>query len=209
MPSAPRSMPEVSNGAAPRVWGWTAVAMAGLIRPDASEAECDPVLARVAAADERVARHEDRLPAAELAEVALGAHLQAGGREGGRLQPGLDQQPVAVDAKARLVQRGLRVGAVVDDRADELQVRLGLDEAAHDPEGPEERAVAREQAGDDRVVRPRAGDDLARHGEARAAVVQDDPGARRDNARAEAHEQALDERDRHAVGVDHAEVDGA
>src|SRR5256714_9723028 len=136
MPSGPRSMPDMSKGAAPRVWGWTAVAMPRTVAR--SEAEGDAVLARVAAAGEPVAGDEDRLAAAEVADVGLGAHGEAGGREGGGVEARLDRQRVAVDAEARAVERGLRVEALVDQPADELQVRLSLDEAAHDPEGPEQ-----------------------------------------------------------------------
>ena len=56
---------------------------------------------------------------------------------------------------------------------------------------------------------PPAGLDRARDGEARAAVLEHDAGPRRDDARAEALVEALDERDGHAVAVDGAEVDGA
>ena len=51
--------------------------------------------------------------------------------------------------------------------------------------------------------------DRARDGEARAAVLQRDPGAGCDDTRAERLEQALDEGDGHPVLVDRAEVDGA
>src|SRR3954451_6588713 len=187
MPSSPRSMPDMSNGAAPRACGWTSVAMA---RRYASQSERDPVLAPVAAADERVAGHQDRLAAAEEQMVALGAHLQAGGREAGGIEAGLEREDLAVDAKPRAVQRGLRVQAVVDEPADELKVCLGLEERAHDPERPEQLAVAQQQSRDERVVRARPRHDLALDGEPRGAVVEHDPGAGRHDARAEAAEQA-------------------
>src|SRR6478752_3338706 len=49
----------------------------------------------------------------------------------------------------------------------------------------------------------------ARAREAGAAILQDDPSARRDDARAEAAEEALDERDRSALAVHGAQVDRA
>ena len=46
----------------------------------------------------------------------------------------LEEHAFAVDAKARPVERRLRVEAVVDERGHELEVRLGLDEPAHHTE---------------------------------------------------------------------------
>ena len=59
------------------------------------------------------------------------AHLQAGALELLRAfpQPFLEADGVGLDAEARAVERRLRIEAVVDDGADELDVRLGLDEA--------------------------------------------------------------------------------
>src|SRR2546423_10744864 len=101
MPSGPRSIPDRSKGAAPRVCGWTAVAMA---RTVLLQAESDTVLARVAAADQRLAVDEGRLAAAELRDLVLDADLEARGGEVGGVEPGLDQQRVAVDAEARVVE---------------------------------------------------------------------------------------------------------
>ncbi len=85
-------------------------------------------------------------------------------------------------------------------------MRLRLDEAAHVPERPEQRPVAPQHPRDDRVVGPPARLDAPVDGEARAAVLQRDARARRDDERAEALVEALDEGDGHPVGVDHAEV---
>ena len=83
------------------------------------------------------------------------AHLQAGALELLRAfpQPFLEADGVGLDAEARAVERRLRIEAVVDDGADELDVRLGLDEAPHDPERPGQCPVAQQHPGDDRVVR--------------------------------------------------------
>ena len=60
----------------------------------------------------------------------------------------------------------------------ELEVRLGLDEAAHDAEGAEEVSVAEQHPGDDRVVRPPARLHRAADGEAGAPVLEIDARAR-------------------------------
>ena len=71
-------------------------------------------------------------------------------------QPGLDlQAPAAVGAKARRVERGLRVQAIVDHSPHDLEVRLGLHGRAHHTEGAQQAPVAREQPGDDRLKRAR------------------------------------------------------
>ena len=119
----------------------------------------------------------------------------------------LEQDAVTLRAEARAVECRLGVEPLVDERRDELDVRLCLDEPAHDAERTEQLAVAEEHSRDDRVVRPAARLDLPRDGEARSAVLQDDSGSGRDDAAPEAAVQALDEGDRHPACVDGAEVD--
>src|SRR5262249_40209997 len=176
-----------------------------------SEARRVAVLAGVGATDERFALDEDRLPAAEAVRVRL-AHGPVA--ELVQLLVSLPEaflQPdvLAVDPEAGSVERSLRIEPVVDERGDELHVRLRLDEAAHHAERPEQLAAAQQKAGDDRVVRPPPRLDGSADREACAAALEDDARARRDGHGAEPVEQALDERDGHAVAVDGAEVDGA
>ena len=83
-------------------------------------------------------------------------------------------------------------------------MRLGLDEAAHQPERADELAPAREHAGDQRVVGARAADHRALDREARGPVVQHDAGGASHHARSERLVQALEQRYRHAVAVDRA-----
>src|SRR5581483_4832083 len=177
----------------------------------ASDAGRVAVLAGIGAADERVALEEDRLAATEAERLRL-AHrpvAEALEVEVALPQPLLEPDDVAVDAEAGAVERGLRVEAVVDERRDELHVRLRLDEAAHDAERAVEAPVAEEHPRDDRVVRAAARLDRARDGEAGAAVLQHDAGSGGDDAGAERLEQALDEGGGHALLVDRAQVDGA
>src|SRR5581483_11466746 len=161
----------------------------------ASDAGRVAVLAGIGAADERVALEEDRLAATEAERLRL-AHrpvAEALEVEVALPQPLLEPDDVAVDAEAGAVERGLRVEAVVDERRDELHVRLRLDEAAHDAERAVEAPVAEEHPRDDRVVRAAARLDRARDGDAGAERL----------------EQALDEGGGHALLVDRAQVDGA
>ena len=53
-------------------------------------------------------------------------------------EPLLELHDVAVDHEPRPLERGLRVEPVVHDRGHELQVRLRLEESAHDAERPGE-----------------------------------------------------------------------
>src|SRR5207245_939329 len=73
----------------------------------------------------------------------------------------------------------------------------------------EQLAVAQQEPRDDRVVRTPPRLDRAVDEEARAAVVERDPGPRSDEAGAEAFVVALDEGDRRPLGVDRAKVDRA
>ena len=116
---------------------------------------------------------------------------------------------VAVDPEAGPVEGDLWIQVFVDERGHELDVRLRLYEAAHDAERPEQPSFSQEHPGDDRVVRPTAGNDASGNCEARAAVLKDDAGAGRDDARPEAVVEALDQRDGHTVAVHGAEVHGA
>src|SRR4051794_1735080 len=148
-----------------------------------SEAGSVPVLARLGAADERVALHQDGLSAAEAAVV--GRDLRPVPATGERAlvaaQSGLElQEPVAavtVEAEARRIQRGLRVEALVEQARDELHVALWLHVAAHQAERAEQLTVAQQHARDDRVERPPAGREPVRvarlEGEAGAPVLQD------------------------------------
>src|SRR5947207_9361652 len=88
-------------------------------------------------------------------------------------------------------------------------MRLRLDEAAHDPERPEQAPVAEEHARNGGVVWAAARYDRSRDREGGAAVLEDDAGSGRDDPGSEALVQALDEGHGHAVAVDRAEVDGA
>src|SRR5439155_5006235 len=136
-------------------------------------------LPRIRAADEGVALDEDRLATAEAVRLCLAHRPIAERLEVGVPFPQalLEAHHVAVDAEARAVEGGLGVEPVVDERRDELHVRLGLDEAAHHAEGPEQRSVAEEHARDDRVVGTTPWLDGTADGEAGAAVLQDDAGA--------------------------------
>src|SRR5262249_51745422 len=124
-------------------------------------------------------------------------------------EPFLEEDDAVLDPESRPVERRLRVEAIVDQRGDELHVRLRLDEAAHHAERAEELSVPEQHAGDDRVVRTLARLDAPLDGEAAAAVLEQDAGARSDEPGAEAPVQALDERDGRPVAVDRAQVDGA
>jgi hypothetical protein len=77
--------------------------------------------------------------------------------------------------------------------------------AAHGAEGAGEAAVALGDERHQRVRRPPAGRQLVRvardEREERTAVVQQHPGLRLEHPRAEAPEQALDQRDGEAVAV--------
>src|SRR5439155_8048891 len=174
------------------------------------EACCVPVLARVGAACECVAVDEDRVPGAEVVDVVADDEVEPepvelirSAREGR-----LDQERVTVDTEARSVERGLRVELVVDEGGDELEMRLSLEEAAHHAERAEQAAVSHQQTRDDGVVGTPAGLHVAGNGEAGAPILEDDARPRCDETRAEAVEEALDERDGGALAVDRTQVDG-
>jgi hypothetical protein len=150
------------------------------------------VLAAVGAANQTPALAEDRLATAEEPVLAARERAQTELLELGSAprEALLEQDVATLEAEAGAVERGLRVEAVVDERGDELEVGLSLDEAAHDPERAEQAAVAEEHPWDERVVRPPTRLNLARDGEARAAVLEDDAGPRSDDAAPEALEEA-------------------
>ena len=111
-----------------------------------------------------------------------------------RLARGLRHQRLDVDVaaaerslrEAARLERLLDVEAVVGDVGDELRVRLRLVEAAHDAEADLHVALLHERR-DDRVQRPLARRERVRvavfEREQRAAVVQHEAGARRDERR--------------------------
>ena len=65
------------------------------------------------------------------------------------------------DAKARLVQRRLRIKSIINQRHHNLQMPLGLHESAHYAKWRQQAAVcsARKHAGDDGVIRAFVGRD--------------------------------------------------
>ena len=85
---------------------------------------------------------------------------------------------VAIEPPARRVERRLRVEPAVDHVRHDLQMALRLHVPAHHAERAEQRAVAQQQARDDRVVRALAGREPVRvarlEREAGAAVLQHD-----------------------------------
>ena len=85
----------------------------------------------IRAAGEGVAGDEDRLPAAEAVGVRIAHRAVAEPLElyVSLPEPFLEVDGVAVHAEPRAVERRLRVEAVVDERRDELDVGLCLDEA--------------------------------------------------------------------------------
>ena len=95
----------------------------------------------------------------------------------------------AFEEHARPVDRGLQVHAVIDDVGDDMRVAHRLIGAAHDPERHVDAAVAHRQRRNDGVQRPlRRADAVRMTGreiEARAAMMQQDAGLLRRNARAE------------------------
>ena len=126
-------------------------------------------------------------------------------------EPGLElDEPSFVDTPARGVEGGLRIVAVVDEATDDLEMALWLHRPTHDAERAEQGAALEQHARDDRVERPLRGRERVRvpgvGAEARRPVLQDDAGARRDDARAEAVVEALDQRHRRAAAVDRAQI---
>ncbi len=129
---------------------------------------------------------------------------------GGALpEPLLEENGVPLHAEARAIEGSLRVELVVHEGGDQLDMSLRLDEATHDSERAQQLAVAQEHSRDDRVVRTPAGLDAPGHGEAGAAVLEHDAGARRDHAAPEPFVEALDEGDGHPVTVGRAEIDSS
>ena len=124
----------------------------------------------------------------------------------------LEAERATVDAEATAVERGLgipRAARALHQRAEELHVGLGLDEAAHEAEGADQLAVARQHSRNQRVVGTRAADDFSVHVEACTPVVQDDAGVAGHDARAERLVEALQERYRHTVAVNDARAHGS
>lgn len=118
-----------------------------------------------------------------------------------------------LDLEAGPVQGLLGVAVVVEQRDHHLQVTLGLHESAHHAEGPVEAAVVPcDQTGDDGVVRALA----RRHGvgvvpveaEVVPPVLEREAEAFGNQARAESHVVAVDERAGVALGVDGHQLHG-
>ncbi len=84
----------------------------------------------------------------------------------------------SVLGEARSFERGLNIHLVIGNVGDELRVRLGLIESAHDSEG-DALIAARHEAGNDRVQRALvAGEGIWRRWikrEESAAILQDEP----------------------------------
>ena len=85
---------------------------------------------------------EDRLPAAEPGRVSLGGRGEAELFDVMPTVPELtlEQHHVPLDSEAGLVERSLRVHAV-DQRGDELDVGLRLQETTHDAERTQQPPV--------------------------------------------------------------------
>ena len=127
-------------------------------------------------------------------------------------QPPLHDAAFPYEERARCIDRRLHVHPVVDHVGDELYVAHRLVVRAHDAERHFAPAVAKGERRNDRVHRPlaraeRVGMAGIEH-ETSAAVGQHDAGFLCADADAESGEQRVDQRDRHAVAVDHREVDG-
>src|ERR1700733_15243573 len=103
--------------------------------PTVSDSERAAVLACVRATEQRLVTDDDRLTAAEYAAPGLLAHVKSEPGELVRAPPQrlLEAERRAVDPEAAAVDRHLRV-AVRQQRGQELHVRLGLDEPAHQAE---------------------------------------------------------------------------
>src|SRR6185503_16255075 len=174
------------------------------------------VAARIARGEVAPVELPDELRAAELVVVvdgddAVAAALQLLERRRGEASF-LDAHVHALhEAEARTVARRLRALTVVGDAHHHLRVPLRLHGAAHHAEAHHRLTVARDEAGDDGLVRTLAGTHLIRMArlqhEGRGAVLQRD--AIDHHARAEAHEVGLDERHHHAGRVGRGEVHGA
>ena len=102
---------------------------------------------------------------------------------------------------------------MVDHAHDRLHVTRRLDRSSHHAERRQRRAVARDEARNDRVERPLAAADFVRmialERKAGAAILQADAGARHDDAGSESHVVRLDQRHHHAGLVGCAKVHGA
>ena len=99
-----------------------------------------PSLRRSGLHEDAVLPHESPGPAEAAWSGGTGRRPSASTSAARSHRPFLEQD-AAVDAEARPVERRLRVERVVDERGDELDVGLRLDEPAHDAERPE-RALA-------------------------------------------------------------------
>src|SRR5688572_20755532 len=154
----------------------------------------------------------DHLAAAELVVVVDRDHLVAAPAQlldGAGRHVVLDAHVHSLHhAEARAVAGGLRALAVVGDAHQHLGVALRLHGAAHHAEAHHRLAVAGDEAGDDRLVRPLRRADAVRMAglddEGRAAVLQGD--AVDHHARAEAHVVGLDHRHHHAARVGGGEI---
>ena len=165
-----------------------------------------------------VGARQNRLAPAELAAAgAFDLQLVAERRQrraGGFGHERLDLHVAAGEGALREpagLERLLRRQAEVGDVGHELRVRLRLVPSAHDPEG-DPRAVLLHEPRDDRVERPLARRQRVRvvrlEREQRAAVLQHEAGAVRDDAGAEPGVVALDQRHHVAVAIDRRQVDG-
>ena len=119
----------------------------------------------------------------------------------------------AVPFPAGSVQRGLRVQMKVDRVHDHLYVALWLHEAAHHAKRPDRRAIARQKARNNGVVRALARCDavgvIGAERKIMPAIVQPDAGAGHHHAAAKTHVIALNERHHVTLGVRCAQVHGA
>ncbi len=145
-------------------------AMAAVYRARrSSESRRVPVLAGLAAAHEDVVLHE-RSP--DRRRSVRGRGRAARGGPVARARPRAARAAARARASRRRPARSTRKrgassaacgsSALAEQVLDDLQVTLRLEVAAHHAERPEQRAVAHEQAGDDRVERPLAGRDAVR-----------------------------------------------
>ena len=169
------------------------------------------VLARVGAADQRVARDEDRLAAAEAVRSrsrARSCSRGAGGRaRGPRAPPRGARAPVDPEAGRSSAACGSRPSSTSAETS--CMCACAWMKPPMTPNGPSSSAVAEEHPRDDRVVRPPAGLHARRRPR---STRRGSAGRRRSRARRRPSRslvQALDERDGHAVLVDRAEVDRA
>src|ERR1019366_7335661 len=106
-----------------------------------------------------------------------------------------------VDFPSWRIEHGLWIRAVIDQPHDRLQMRLRLDETAHDAEAAVGLPVPGDKTRNDGVIRPLAAVDDIRvailQRKAGAAVLKADAGARDDDAGSKSHVIRLNERHHH------------